>query len=446
MRRRPPDRHRPLPAHPSAAADAHAYVCVYFLAVCLIAGLLTVRSVRYEMSTAYAGPLTLLVALSLGYGAIAARVDKPAGFLQARTGWANHESVWVSAGVVVLPPGPLSVLIIALFGAGLVRARRTGTARLRRVVFNGASMLIAGFAAALLVSWLRDCSLPGLRVSTLSELGIGLAAAALAGMSMAFTLVGRFLIAGPAPLRRLMPGRAAVLDELSAVAIGLICGLLVLHTAWLSPISLLLVALLQRSILARHLHVAAATDPKTGLLAVRAWKHEAANALARSTQAGDTAAVLMLDLDFFKRINDTHGHLVGDRVLRGVGQQLSRQLRAPDRLGRFGGEEFVVLLPDTAEAAAVEVAERLRASLRELRLPSERAGDDHGPSVHGAVPAAPDRPPSSAQLPFPVSASIGVAVLGRHGHSLEELLAAADEALFEAKLGGRDMVVTAGGS
>jgi diguanylate cyclase (GGDEF)-like protein len=114
-------------------------------------------------------------------------------------------------------------------------------------------------------------------------------------------------------------------------------------------------------------------------------------------------------------VNDTHGHLVGDQVLVGVASTLCGQLRDYDVVGRFGGEEFVVLLPGADTVEACRVAERLRGRVRRLAVPAE----------DGTVA---------------VTISVGVALFRMHGEDLIELLAAADLALYRAKQSGRDRV------
>ena len=126
-------------------------------------------------------------------------------------------------------------------------------------------------------------------------------------------------------------------------------------------------------------------------------------------------ALLLVDVDHFKRVNDGHGHLIGDEVLRALTTELRQQVRESDVVGRFGGEEFTVLLPGTDTAGAYGIAERLRAS-------------------------AASQSEAAADAPIGVTVSIGVAVLGQHGNDLFELLAAADMALYKAKAAGRDQV------
>jgi diguanylate cyclase (GGDEF)-like protein len=173
----------------------------------------------------------------------------------------------------------------------------------------------------------------------------------------------------------------------------------------------------------RELVAAATTDAKTGLLNARAWEQVARRALDARSGPSRPGAVLVVDIDRFKLVNDRYGHLAGDLALRAVGRALAANVRAADRVGRFGGEEFVVVLPGAADVAALAVAERLRAAVARLRLADcldEPAAD------------------------LPISVSIGVACAPQDGTALADLLRAADRALFAAKGDGRNRVALAG--
>jgi len=151
-------------------------------------------------------------------------------------------------------------------------------------------------------------------------------------------------------------------------------------------------------------------DSLTGALTRRALYAAGEAELSRARRQGRPLSVLMLDLDHFKRINDEHGHLVGDRVLADFVERAHAVLRRPALLGRYGGEEFVALLPDTDAAEALAVAERLRAAA----------------AVEADLPRC--------------QVSIGVAT-ARAEDSLESLINRADAALYEAKAQGRNRVV-----
>lgn len=202
---------------------------------------------------------------------------------------------------------------------------------------------------------------------------------------------------------------------------GLCAGLLVTIACALNPVLLAValppVILLQRSLLHQQLRAAARTDAKTGLLNAVAWQREADGWVRRARRAGVPAAVLLMDIDHFKRVNDRYGHLAGDDLLAATASTLISHVRAGDVLGRFGGEEFVALLPGAGQEQACWIAERLRERVRASAIPSLGAEAT-------------------------VTVSIGVAALGRDGNELFELLAAADAALYRAKQAGRDRVCT----
>jgi len=136
-------------------------------------------------------------------------------------------------------------------------------------------------------------------------------------------------------------------------------------------------------------------------------------------RADQPLGVLMLDLDHFKKFNDTYGHEAGDTVLRETGTFLARSIRAEDIVCRFGGEEFVIILPTASLSAACGRAERIRSKLREMTV------------LH------------QGQSLGMITVSVGVAALPEHGTSPKELLETADAALYRAKREGRDRVVAA---
>lgn len=160
----------------------------------------------------------------------------------------------------------------------------------------------------------------------------------------------------------------------------------------------------------------ATRDSLTGLYVRREFLRLAEMELARAARFPTDTGVLMLDLDFFKRINDEYGHPAGDEVLQQVAAILKAGVRVTDVIGRMGGEEFIVLLPNTTRDGAVAVAEKLRTMVRA-----------HPLKVEDAL--------------VPVTASLGVSGLAqRQPGSIERLYAAADQALYAAKQLGRDRV------
>jgi len=161
------------------------------------------------------------------------------------------------------------------------------------------------------------------------------------------------------------------------------------------------------------------TDTLTDTLTRRRWLELAEAELSRFGRHGRSFAILMADLDHFKRVNDTHGHMVGDAVLQRFAGLLHRERRRFDLVGRLGGEEFGILLPETGAAAAREVAERIVAACR------------------GVVVLAPD-----GEVRF--TCSVGVAVVTAGDTTVVDILDRADEAMYAAKAGGRDRVAVSG--
>jgi len=163
-------------------------------------------------------------------------------------------------------------------------------------------------------------------------------------------------------------------------------------------------------------------DPKTGLLNAAAWEREADAAITRAGPTGAPLAVAIVDIDHFKAVNDSHGHLVGDKVLRAVSDRFTQMTRPDDLVGRFGGEEFVLLLLDSGTGIAYRIAERLRLSFAN-------------------APITVDAPGAGVTVTIPLTVSIGVATLNdTTDRTLTDLMAAADAALYRAKREGRNRV------
>ena len=161
-------------------------------------------------------------------------------------------------------------------------------------------------------------------------------------------------------------------------------------------------------------------DPLTGLLNRREFDRILAEEEERALRFGHSCALIVVDVDHFKRVNDTHGHPAGDVVLREIAQRLAGQVRTVDRVARIGGEEFGLVLVQSDPAGALQAAERMCAAIRRERV----------------------RVDGETELALTISA--GVASLPHHARSVAEWIAAADKALYAAKTAGRDRVVIAG--
>jgi two-component system cell cycle response regulator len=158
-------------------------------------------------------------------------------------------------------------------------------------------------------------------------------------------------------------------------------------------------------------------DSLTGLWNRSMIHEQLAMELKRAARSGEPVAVIMADLDHFKQINDRHGHAAGDEVLREASARMRGVLRDHDGISRYGGEEFLVLLPRTSAQVALVIAERIRAAVA-------------------------SRPVSVGDASLPVTLSMGLATTVDHPADVEPLIAAADAALYRAKAAGRNRVET----
>lgn len=159
----------------------------------------------------------------------------------------------------------------------------------------------------------------------------------------------------------------------------------------------------------------AITDPLTRIMNRRGITVGLLDAMAHAERYRTPLTVAMVDIDHFKEINDTYGHEAGDRVLKNVAEILSDALRMPDKVGRYGGEEFLIVLPHTTLAQGSKIVERIRASV------SKKIFDQGAKKAH-------------------VTISVGVTQF-KPGEDLEQLMSQADKAMYDAKKGGRNLVV-----
>ena len=164
----------------------------------------------------------------------------------------------------------------------------------------------------------------------------------------------------------------------------------------------------------------ATIDALTGLHNRRGLDISLQASLEETTRIKKPLCVLMIDIDHFKAINDSHGHLIGDKVLISVGKLLSNQVRGDDYVARYGGEEFIVILQETPITAAFTLAEKIRSSIERLKLKQVKTGKSLDP----------------------ITVSLGVASF-RYGEAMEDFLNRCDEALYRAKKLGRNRSVIA---
>jgi diguanylate cyclase (GGDEF)-like protein len=221
-------------------------------------------------------------------------------------------------------------------------------------------------------------------------------------------------------LRQTVFAREPLYNDVSELCVAVLVTFCLANSVIALAFTFPFVTLLQRSLRHARLLKDSRADSKTGLLNAATWEHESTTEVARTVRTKSPLAVALLDIDRFKAINDTYGHLVGDQVIKEIAHTLNTLLRDYDLAGRFGGEEFSLLLPQTRAVDALRIAERVRANIAGLCIIA--AGSAGGERVH-------------------VTVSIGVAALDSGDkREFTELMAAADAALYRAKACGRDQV------
>jgi diguanylate cyclase (GGDEF)-like protein len=362
-----------------------------------------------------------LAATILGLGLVQAEIVAGVERVRRRIGQALHvdlTSVWTFAGALLLPPVQAAGIAVVL---QLHLWRRSWYPRvpLYRQLFSIATIVLACLAAGGVVGLTRPGDPAGL-----SGLGLGTIVLAL----LTYAVVNSALVGGAIIMSSTPPDIAGAIGEwddnvleLATLSLGALTAVGLVVNPFLGLFALPAVLLLHRAVLVRHLEEAVNTDDKTGLLTAAAWHTRAERELTRPGAA--PSAVLVMDLDHFKDVNDHHGHVAGDLVLGAVAIGLQDEVRDHDLVGRFGGEEFVVLLAGVDSADGDEVlaiAERIRLRVAALRV---------------EIPT-PDGPLTVAGL----TASIGAAVHPGHGDDVGTLMQAADAALYAAKRAGRNTV------
>jgi diguanylate cyclase (GGDEF)-like protein len=373
------------------------------------------------------GRIVEILLLSTAFDMVTARID--ALRRQMSSGpFVDMSSVWSFAAAIILPPGYASLVVAVLGLRQWFAQQRKHGGKLYRSVATWVAIMLAVQCASATLGDLRSplASLP---------IGVGLSISVVVALILYFVidtvvLLGlRYLAVRPAPAKVLLGSAEDAWLMLAGQCLGGLAAVTLLHQPWLIVLVLPPMFILQRGALVNQLQQAATTDAKTGLLNATTWEQLAHREISRAEREGNRLALLILDLDFFKDVNDRHGHLAGDAALVDVARCLTKELRSYDIIGRFGGEEFVAMLPDIELAEARRAAERIRARIALLPI---------APSSNQSY-AASQPPVSDATL----SASIGVAGYPFHGLDLPTLLHRADAALYAAKQAGRNRVVIA---
>jgi diguanylate cyclase (GGDEF)-like protein len=335
----------------------------------------------------------------------------------------NMTSVWIFAGALLVPPVLAAALTAVIYGHLWIRAWRTQWNRpAYRAVFSAATMVVSGLTVPPVLALLDVHAITTTSSGAGTLLGISVAGIAFTITNSVLVMIGLKLHYPERPFLSFVGTWSDNALELSTLCLGGVTALMLSASSVFSLLMLLPVVVLHRCVLMRELEDLVTKDQKTGLLTSTEWRNRATNELTRARQGEDVFGLLMIDLDHFRRINSRHGHLAGDAALKAVADTITAEVRTDDSVGRFGGEEFVVLLPGIREAHSVAVAERIRERVAELEVPAPTT--DGSATVTG------------------LSVSIGVATYPEAGVGVERLLVAADRALYRAKNFGRNKVVS----
>ncbi len=326
----------------------------------------------------------------------------------------KHQSYYTTtifffAAAVLLRPAYVILIILAAHAVELLRVRY----RWYIQAFNVANFMLCAIAAGAVF---------GIGESRHSAAG-GRAAlfAVLAGLT--FVALNHLLTALVIMWARGVPiSRAGTMDwenlgtDIALMSVGALGSLLWLTDPWLAPLCLGPLSLIYRSLLVPNLKEEARTDPKTELANMKHWNQVAQVEIERARRFRRPLSVALADFDLLREVNNRHGHLVGDQMIRGVADAIRAELREYDLPARFGGDEFAILMPETTLPEAMAVAERIRRGVESILL---KGADGSGPAA---------------------SVSVGVALFPGHGRTASDLLAAADRAVYQAKALGRNRV------
>jgi diguanylate cyclase (GGDEF)-like protein len=361
----------------------------------------------------------LVFGVLLGCTAFAVELTRKAG--EQGGIMTDVQGVWELPVAIFLPPVYALIVPIARVSLTQWRVRK---APLYRRVFTAAAVGLSYGAASVVFHGLAGLAPAGgggtLGHSTVWTLLVGLCAVIQWVLNNALVVAAVKGSDRTADIRAAFFNGEAIYNSIAETCAAVLVTFAVAGNLLLAFAALPVVGLLQRSLSHVKLVSDARTDSKTGLLNAATWDRESAAEVVRAVRTQSPLAIVMVDIDKFKNVNDTYGHLVGDQVLKEIANTLNTLLRDYDLAGRFGGEEFSLLLPQTRAVDAFRIAERVRANIASLSIIAPGAAG--GERVQ-------------------VTVSIGVAALDSGSkRELSELVAAADAALYRAKAGGRDQV------
>jgi diguanylate cyclase (GGDEF)-like protein len=328
-------------------------------------------------------------------------------------------SVWIFAGVMLLPPALSATVSFTVLTHLWFRSFRPAGNPAYRALLSRSTSMLACFAAGSLLHGPFIDTADGM--NNLGEV-ILVATAIVIFLVVNGGIVGACasLAVPDATIRRMLGTTDENILDFSGLGLGAVFAtLLVGESPWMVVFLLAVLLILHRAVTAQQLEEAADTDAETGLLNSPAWHRRARRELRRASRHHQKLGVLLLDIDGFRRVNEAHGHLAGNDVLATVGKALPRGARGHELVGRYSGDEFVVLVP-AGDDELYRVAGSLKTRIALARVHVE--GSSGPATIEG------------------LTASVGGASFPDDGLTLDELLAAAERALQNAKRLGPDSV------
>jgi diguanylate cyclase (GGDEF)-like protein len=330
----------------------------------------------------------------------------------------KHQSYYTTtiffvAAALLLPPFYAILVVLGAHVAEAIRVRQ----RWYIQAFNIANFVIC----CLVAGWVFHL---GVAAASVSPQGALLAAAS---AGIAFVLLNHILTALIIMWARGVPlTRTGTFDwdnlgtDLALMSVGALAAMLWLSNPWLVPLSLCPLFLIYRSLMVPTLRQEARTDTKTALANMKHWNEVASLEIERARRFGRPLSIVLADLDLLREVNNRHGHLAGDQMIRRVADAIRESVREYDLPARFGGDEFAILMPEATLEDATAVAERVRRAVAAIEL---KIGDGS---------------------PVAATVSVGLAVFPTHGRTPSEMLASADRAVYQAKALGRNRVCAFG--
>jgi diguanylate cyclase (GGDEF)-like protein len=316
--------------------------------------------------------------------------------------------VFLLTAAILVPPPAVAAVAALHYVPSWFRFVRSWHVR----IFNVACTVLSSLAA-----WLVYHHLAGAGAGRFALAG-ALAAGAFVVVNHLLLAVMIVLAAGIRLRDTKLFGIESLSTDLALAALGVGVAVVWVSNSWTVAFAVAPLVLIYRALHVPQLEIEARVDAKTGLLNAREFEAALLHELDRAARSASPLSLLMLDLDHFRNLNNTYGHLAGDAVLRALAETIRGELRHGDIAARFGGEEFAVVLPGAEHEPALLVAERIRVALAALRVHDDTAG-----------------------VPLQATVSIGVATYPTNGRTPKELTHEADQALYRSKEGGRNRVM-----